>query len=61
LLATAHIGVPMSCVPIWLSGHQHIHERADVVKLFQTLHEFDHLAKILTLQHAIGAILKLVL
>src|SRR5882724_12624263 len=44
-----------------ISGHQHIHERADVVKLFQTLHQFDYLAKVLTLQHAIGAILELVL
>src|SRR5262245_23418573 len=44
-----------------MSGHQHIHERADVVKLFQTLHQFDHLAKVLTLQYAIGAILELVL
>src|SRR5262245_24449726 len=44
-----------------MSGHQHIHEHADVVKLFQTLHQFDHLANVLTLQHAIGAILELVL
>src|SRR4029450_5796087 len=44
-----------------MSGHQHLHECADVVKLFQTLYQFDHLAKVLTLQHAIGAILELVL